>query len=111
MKGTDPAGMCLGTVTCTGGAPACPENQVALVKDGCFTGQCRVIGTCEATPVCESLQHEDDCGARASDCHKTFFGRNCHGPGCGTGGVCTCDAYEFEACDTGASDPIVVPMP
>ena len=50
-------------------------------------------------------------GARAADCHKSFLGRNCSGQGCGTpGGQCTCEAYEFEACDAGASQPVVVPQ-
>lgn len=111
MKGTDPAGACLGSVTCTTAEPVCPEGQVALVKDGCFTGKCREIGVCEAAPICESLQHETDCGSRAADCHKTFIGRNCTGPGCGTGGQCTCTEFDFDSCDTGAAPPVVVPTP
>ena len=109
MTGTDPAGMCLGSLTCKTAAPACPENQVPLVKDGCFTGMCRLIASCEGAPACPALQHEDDCGARAADCHKLFTGHNCTGSGCGTpGGDCHCDSYTFAGCDTGASPPVVM---
>jgi hypothetical protein len=38
MAGTDPAGTCLGAVSCTTPPPPCAVGQVALVKDGCFTG-------------------------------------------------------------------------
>ena len=109
MKGTDPAGMCLGPVTCTTRAPACPDNQVALVKDGCFTGQCRAIAACEGAPVCTSLQHQDDCDARNTDCSSIFLGHNCHGTTCGTTNTdCVCDSYTFQACDVKGT-PVIVP--
>lgn len=99
MTGTDPAGMCLGAVSCTTPAPACPENQVALVKDGCFTGKCRDITACEGAPACTALQHQDDCTARNADCTPIFLGHNCHGD-CGTTNKnCVCDSYTFASCD------------
>jgi hypothetical protein len=100
MAGTDPAGACGGAVTCTTAAPSCPENQVALVKDGCFTGACRAIAACEAAPVCNALQHQDDCTTRAADCAIVFTGHSCHGTTCGVSDVdCTCDSYTFSACE------------
>ena len=83
MPGTDPAGACTGAVICTTAPPACPENQVPLVKDSCFTGACRAIAACEAAPVCKALQHQDDCASRSADCSAVFTGHNCHGTTCG----------------------------
>jgi Cys-rich repeat protein len=103
MTGTDPAGTCLGTVTCTTAAPKCPENQVALIKDGCFTGACRAIASCEAAPVCGSLQHEDDCLGRNTDCSTVYNGHGCHKPdgsACQAGDTnCKCDSFTFATCE------------
>lgn len=103
MPGTDPAGMCLGTITCTTTPPACPENQVALIKDGCFTGQCRAIAACEAAPACSSLQHEDDCLTRSTDCSAVYNGHGCHRPdgtACQPADTnCTCDSFTFASCE------------
>ena len=110
MTGSDPTGMCLGTVTCTGGAPACPENQVALIKDGCFTGQCRAIAACEGAPVCNSLQHQDDCDARTKDCTSTSTGHNCHGTTCGVSDTdCVCESYTFASCEAKGSGVTIIP--
>jgi hypothetical protein len=99
MPGTDPAGTCTAAVTCTTAPPACPENQVALVKDGCFTGACRAIAVCEAAPVCKALQHQDDCATRTADCAAVFTGHNCHGTTCGVSTAdCVCESYTFAAC-------------
>ena len=101
MTGVDPAGACLGAVTCAVGAPKCAEGEVALVKDGCYTGQCRAIAACEGAPVCGSLQHEDDCTARTADCGAIYIGRNCTGSTCGTGDPsdCRCESYPYSACE------------
>ncbi len=110
MTGTDPAGMCLGTVSCTTAPPACPENQVALIKDGCFTGSCRAITACEGAPVCASLQHQDDCTARNADCAPIFIGHNCHGSTCGTTNTdCVCDSYTFASCDVKGTPVTLIP--
>ena len=99
MPGTDPAGTCTSAVTCTTAPPACPENQVALVKDGCFTGACRAIAVCEAAPVCKALQHQDDCASRTADCSAVFTGHNCHGTTCGVSDAdCVCESYSFASC-------------
>jgi len=115
MIGTDPAGACLGDVTCTDKIPLCAEGEVALVKDGCYTGECRAIGVCEGAPVCGSLQHETDCDARggdAGDCSAVFLGHQCHGSTCGTSTVdCVCDFYTYAACeakDTTTTTPRIV---
>ena len=110
MKGTDPAGACLGTLTCTAAAPACPEGQVALVKDGCFTGKCRVIGVCEAPPSCPALQHQDDCESRVSDCASLFTGHNCTGTTCGTSDAdCHCETYTFQSCGVKGTPLTIIP--
>jgi hypothetical protein len=110
MTGTDPAGMCLSPVTCTAQPPACPDNQVALVKDGCFTGQCRAITACEGTPACPQLQHQDDCDARTTDCASIFTGHNCHGTTCGVSDAdCTCDSYTFTSCDVKGTPVTIIP--
>ncbi|HEX7839100.1 MAG TPA: hypothetical protein VF469_16595 [Kofleriaceae bacterium] len=103
MTGSDPAGACLGKLTCTTAPPACPENQVALIKDGCFTGQCRAIATCEAAPACGSLQHEDNCLSRNTDCTAVYNGHGCHKPdgsACQAGDTnCQCDSFTFASCE------------
>ena len=114
MTGADPAGMCLGVISCTTAAPACPEGQVALRKDGCFTGQCRAIAACEGAPSCDALQHENDCLGRATDCSAVYNGRGCHKPdgsACHAGDTnCVCDSYTFAKCDvrTGTTPRIII---
>jgi hypothetical protein len=105
QQGQDPAGACLGAITCTNAAPKCPEGQVPLHKDGCFTGACRAINVCEAAPTCNSLQHENDCTSRSADCGVVTIGRGCRrgdGTPCQPGDsatVCTCERYDFAACE------------
>ena len=110
MTGTDPKGACLGTITCTTPAPSCPDGQVALRKDGCFTGECRAISVCEAAPSCDALTHQDDCASRSSDCAIVFTGHNCHGTTCGVSDVdCVCESYTFNACQAKGSPVTIVP--
>jgi hypothetical protein len=110
MKGTDPAGTCLGAVTCTATAPVCPENQVPLRKDGCFTGKCRAIAACEAAPECTALQHQDDCDARTTDCTSLFLGHNCTGTTCGKSDVdCHCESYSFQSCGAKGTPVTIIP--
>lgn len=110
MNGTDPAGMCLGDITCTTPMPACPDGQVALIKDGCFTGACRAIAACEGAPACTSLQHQTDCDARSTDCTSLFVGHNCHGTTCGTSDAdCTCESYTFQSCDVKGTPVTIIP--
>jgi hypothetical protein len=103
MPGPNPAGICNGDITCTTKAPTCPEGQVPLRKDGCFTGQCRAITACEAPPTCTALQHEVDCAARSTDCSIVTIGRGCRRPdgtACQPGDTnCTCDSYSFSSCE------------
>lgn len=105
MPGADPKGACLGTITCTTTSPKCGEGQVALIKDGCFTGECRAIAVCEAAPACGSLQHQVDCTARNADCGVVTIGRGCRrsdGSPCQPGDtepVCHCDSYDFAGCE------------
>jgi hypothetical protein len=97
-----PAVTCAGTAsaTCTATAPACPAGQTPLLQDGCFTGVCGDIATCDAPPTCEALQHQSDCSARTADCTQVFVGRNCKGTTCGVSAEdCTCESYTYAACD------------
>jgi hypothetical protein len=113
MPGSDPAGACTGEITCTTAAPRCPEGQVALRKDGCFTGQCRAITTCEAAPTCNALQHENDCLDRTGDCSTVYNGSGCHkrdGSACRVGDTdCVCTSFRFASCeDLGAAATRIV---
>lgn len=109
MPGVDPKGACLGEVTCSTAPPKCTEGNVALVKDGCFTGECRAIAVCEGAPACGSLQHESDCGARATDCGIITIGRGCRredGSACQPGDtfpICQCDEFVFAGCEVKTS--------
>ena len=107
MAGSDPAGACTGAVTCNAATPTCPDGQVALVKDGCFTGECRAIAVCEAPPTCGSLQHEGDCKAATATCDVIQTGHNCTGT-C-PGPDCKCTSYTFASCaDKGtANTPLI----
>lgn len=98
-------GSCGGTSTCNIVEPTCPEGQVALILDGCYTGACSAIATCDLTPTCEALQYEGDCLDRAADCDIDYNGVNCRNPDgntpCSTPGAnCVCDSYTFDSCFT-----------
>lgn len=102
MTGSDPAGSCTAEVTCNTTAPRCPQGSVPLVKDGCYTGECRAIDACEAAPTCETLIHEQDCLDR-QDCGAVYTGRNCRKPdgtACRAGDQgCVCEAFVFQSCE------------
>jgi len=106
MSGTDPAGTCAGAAAPTGCSvkrPDCAEGQVAMIKDGCYTGACSEIAACGAAPACISIQHEDDCKARAADCDVFKTGLLCTGTSCGVDeSDCHCEQYVFAKCDTAA---------
>jgi len=101
MTGTDPKGVCAAAVTCTTtAAPSCTDGQVPLVKDGCYTGSCQAIASCEAAPSCGALQFQDDCTGRAADCSTVFVGHDCIGTTCGVSDVdCHCASFTFSACE------------
>jgi hypothetical protein len=109
MPGSDPAGACTGTITCTTSGPSCPEGQVPLRKDGCFTGECRAITACEAAPACNALQHESDCLDRKTECSTVYTGRGCHkldGTACRAGDTdCTCTSFTFASCEAKGPTP------
>jgi hypothetical protein len=94
-------GSCAGVVTCTTPAPLCPEHEVPVVVANCFTGACSAISSCDATPTCDRLQHEDDCLAETG-CGATYTGIDCTSPdgtSCTAGDAdCTCAHFEFAAC-------------
>jgi hypothetical protein len=94
---------CGGTVTCAMARPACPAGQVATIANGCYTGECVAITSCDVPPSCEALTHEADCTARTGTCTAIYTGVNCHKPdgsACHTGDTdCTCDSFRFHSCE------------
>jgi hypothetical protein len=102
MQGTNPAGACTGAISCTSSPPKCADGEVAGRKDGCFTGTCRSIASCEAAPECRALG-EADCKVRSTDCSVQTIGRDCHRPDgtdCQSGDTnCTCMQNVFNFCD------------
>ena len=103
LPGQDPAGTCGGNAltTCTMAQPTCAAGQVATLIDGCFTGQCRDIASCDVDPVCTHITDQASCDSR-SDCAEVVNGINCHktdGTACHAGDAgCTCDSYVFASC-------------
>ncbi|HEU0029042.1 MAG TPA: hypothetical protein VFQ53_00325 [Kofleriaceae bacterium] len=104
MPGEDPAGSCVGQVTCNLKAPTCAAGEVPLIKDGCYTGACRAIAQCDAAPTCAALTHEPDCLARTADCRAVYTGINCTKPDgtqCNAGDTnCTCESFKFNSCES-----------
>lgn len=103
MKGSDPVGDCVGTVTCNTSPPLCDEHSVPGIFAGCYTGACRPIAQCEAAPACSSVSHEDDCLDRNTDCSAVYTGIGCKksdGSACHAGDAgCTCDSFSFSKCE------------
>ena len=97
-----PNGSCGGAVTCNQIMPTCVDGYVALVRDGCWSGSCGQIATCDVTPVCNDLQHESDCLSRTTDCTSVYTGINCTnaaGTTCMAGSTgCTCETFQFANC-------------
>jgi hypothetical protein len=106
LPGIDPIGTCAGEVTCNQVRPSCPAGQVALVLDGCYTGQCQTITACEASPACEAYGYDADCRADTS-CASSYTGINCKKPDmtpCQAGDTnCTCASYQYASCHDGAT--------
>jgi len=87
-------GSCVGAVTCTTPAPACPANTLPGRANGCWTGYCIPLADCDQLPACGDLT-EKDCIAR-TDCVPTYEGVNCT---CTSTG-CTCQSWVFDVCQT-----------
>ncbi|HLL25407.1 MAG TPA: Dickkopf N-terminal cysteine-rich domain-containing protein [Kofleriaceae bacterium] len=95
---------CGGLATC-GTEPTCPAGSVgAIGQDGCFTGECNTIVTCDVTPSCQNFQHEVDCLNIGDDksCSASYTGINCtkpDGSSCQSGDSgCTCQSFVFAEC-------------
>jgi hypothetical protein len=105
LLGSDPDGDCAGPVTCNLGRPTCPVQQAPVIADGCYTGECVVIGSCGTKPPCENLSHESDCRADTT-CSVSYTGINCKKPdntACTAGDTnCTCDSYQYASCHAGS---------
>lgn len=101
----DDAGTCNFDVTCNINPPNCPAGSVALILNGCYTGQCSTIAQCDLTPRCSAMQHEADCLPRTGptgDCDVNYLGINCRDPlgGSCTAGTanCTCESFRYASC-------------
>lgn len=108
LPGADPEGDCAGAVTCNLGRPTCPAGEVALIWDGCYTGECKAIDTCASAPACEAFGHEADC-RDGDNCSVAYTGINCkkadNSP-CQAGDAnCTCESYQFASCSSSGSSP------
>jgi hypothetical protein len=106
MPGTDPnAPSCAGTIasTCTTGQPKCQSGQVPTIQNGCWTGQCEALASCDKAPTCAVINDEADCTAR-TDCSPVYNGINCTKPDgstCKSGDTnCTCQTYVFASCES-----------
>lgn len=99
-----PVASCAGAVTCTVLPPTCTTQEVPLLANGCYTGECRLIAACDVPPACTALRAEAVCLAR-TDCEASYTGRNCQHPdgsACRAGdSACVCESFSFAACATG----------
>lgn len=104
-------GTCAAEVTCNIVRPTCATGEVALIKDGCYTGTCGAIATCDVTPTCGSLQFETDCLGRTDECSAVYTGINCtnsQGTSCTAGSTnCTCESFRFNSCTDRSSAMMV----
>ncbi len=100
-------GVCVdASATCDLKMPVCPEHEVATTYQGCWTGQCEAIGSCNTTPACDLRQHEDDCSVDSS-CAVVTNGIDCTtstGAACNPGDTgCTCKEFVFASCTNKSS--------
>jgi len=112
LPGADPNGDCAGEVTCNLGRPVCPEGQVALISDGCYTGQCQAINQCGADPGCSAYGYATDCSN--AGCQLSYTGINCRAPDntpCTVPSAsCTCQSYQFASCSEGSMPRVIIQM-
>lgn len=94
---------CAGEVTCAVLPPTCTAQEVPLLSNGCYTGQCRLITACDVPPACATIRNEAACSARA-ECQAAYTGMNCRhqdGSACRAGDMqCVCESFAFAACAT-----------
>lgn len=106
-------GSCGGTSTCATAEPTCPAGSVALISEGCYTGECSAIAECDVTPSCEALQHEGDCLGASASCTSVYYGINCtnsQGTSCQAGqSGCVCQSFQFAECRAKTTAMMVFP--
>ncbi|HEY1553794.1 MAG TPA: hypothetical protein VGF94_03115 [Kofleriaceae bacterium] len=99
--GADPNGSCAGTVSCGTAQPTCPSGEVPTILNGCWTGNCEAIGSCDTAPSCAVINDEADCTAR-TDCQPVYTGIDCtdsSGKTCTSGDTgCTCATFQYNSC-------------
>jgi hypothetical protein len=108
-------GTCGGASTCNLIAPTCAAGQVPLIVDGCYSGECGDIASCDVTPTCEAIQHQSDCDTRTADCAEVVNGINCTNPNgvaCSAGEAnCTCESVVYASCRTQSAAMTVIESP
>lgn len=94
---------CGGTITCTTAQPTCPSGDVPTIANGCWTGNCEAIKSCDVPPACAVINDEQDCLTR-TDCTAVYNGIDCtmpDGSACKSGDTnCTCASYVFASCQS-----------
>ena len=86
-----PVASCNGELTCSDGAPECAAGDTPAILDGCYTGECMEVGTCNGDPLalCEDLPDYENCDPRP-DCWTQYIGTNCTCDVDGTPVPCDC---------------------
>ena len=95
-------------MTCNLTRPSCPAGSVATIYNGCYTGDCEAIASCDVTPACDALAHQADCLARVGTCAATYTGLNCKRPdgtACQSGDTCECETFTFHSCAAATTIP------
>ena len=98
-------GSCAGTITCNIVAPTCPSGSAPVIANGCYTGTCQAIASCDAPPACGNINDESDCLNRANDCTAVYTGIDCTNPTTGASCTmgeagCTCASFQFDHCSS-----------
>lgn len=97
-------GSCASASICDIVPPQCPDYEVPIIVDSCYTGDCIAVSACDVAPICDVLNTEDQCEARA-ECESVYGGINCRDPEgnvctSGSGSNCTCESFVFARCAT-----------
>jgi hypothetical protein len=95
-------GSCGGTITCNTAAPVCASGSVPTIYNGCYTGDCLAVASCDVAPTCAAINDETDCLNRTNDCTAVYTGIDCttaDGTACTSGDTgCTCASFQFDHC-------------